>query len=81
VYSDFCSGTIWGLRRGAEGRWENAAIGDALGNVTTFGEGEDGALYIAIDRGEWRVYRIEAGFELPEFPFMRRVPMVAADGR
>ena len=79
LYSDFCSGTIWGLRPGPEGRWQNAAIGDALGNVTTFGEDEDGALYIAIDRGEWRVYRIEAGFEPPELPFSQRLPMLAAD--
>ena len=81
VHSDFCSGTIWGLHRDAEGRWENSAIGDALGNVTTFGEGEDGALYIAIDRGEWRVYRIAAALELPELPFTRRLPLLAADGR
>ena len=79
VFSDYCTGAVWGLRRDAEGRWARGTLGQAGGLVTTFGEGEDGALYVAVNDGEWRVYRIDAGRELPELPFSVVFPGLAAD--
>lgn len=78
VFSDYCSGTIWGLRQGDTGRWVRGTLGEAEGLVTTFGQGEDGALYVAVERESWRVYRVSAGRALPELPFSVVLPGLAA---
>jgi hypothetical protein len=66
LYSDYCFGTIWGLRR--EGNeWRNEVLGRFEGPVVTFGEGEDGTLYLAA-RGPG-VFRISDGEPLQEPPF------------
>ena len=51
VFGDYCSGTIWGLRRDENGRWERETLGATPGNITTFGEGEDGTLYLVDANG------------------------------
>lgn len=45
VYADFCSGLMWGLRRGSQ-RWESARLLTTGAAVTAFGEDEAGELYL-----------------------------------
>ena len=58
LYSDYCSGRIWGLRRMAHG-WQQAELMNSGRAVSTFGEDEAGNLYLA-DHGEGALYKIEA---------------------
>jgi glucose/arabinose dehydrogenase len=49
LYSDFCSGRIWGLRKNGAG-WDNAVLLAAQSpplNISTFGEDERGNVYVA----------------------------------
>ena len=59
VYGDYATGRIWGLRR--EGAlFNNRLLARPPGlNVSTFGEGEDGEIYVA-HYGGGVVYRMEA---------------------
>ena len=45
LYTDFCSGRIWGLRN-IDGKWVSALLYDAPFNIAAIGEDEDGKLYI-----------------------------------
>ncbi len=58
LYGDFCSGVIWGLSRNA-GQWQLEQLLDSDLNITTFGLGEDGHVYVA-DRSTG-VYLISDG--------------------
>ena len=44
VYTDNCSGTVWGLRRSG-GRWVNAQIGSISGGPSGLGLSQSGELY------------------------------------
>lgn len=58
LYGDFCSGRIWGLRcNGAV--WENRLLLDSTLLISTFGEDENGELYVA-DYAAGTIYRITA---------------------
>jgi hypothetical protein len=57
LYGDYCSGRIWALFRQSDGSWVNNEVGAARGNLTTFGEGYDGELYLTTREGT--LYRIE----------------------
>ncbi len=49
VYADFCSGRVWSLRAGPRPgpvREETGRLGATLSNVTSFGEGLGGDLYV-----------------------------------
>lgn len=49
VYADFCSGRVWSMRAGPRPggvREETARLGVRLSNVTSFGEGLAGDLYV-----------------------------------
>lgn len=45
VYSDNCSGRVWGLRE-IGGKWRNAQIGSLSGNPSGFGVSQSGRLYV-----------------------------------
>ena len=45
-YGDFCSGRIWGLRR-VSGAWQATELLDSTLGISTFGEDEQGNLYVA----------------------------------
>jgi glucose/arabinose dehydrogenase len=49
LYSDFCSGRIWGARRALSGTWKSFLLQDTPYNVSTFGETEGGELCFAHD--------------------------------
>ena len=45
-YGDFCSGRIWGLRQ-VNGVWQATQLLDSTLSISTFGEDEQGNLYVA----------------------------------
>ena len=51
LYGDYCSGTVWGLIRSGEG-WQNQALFEAPGRITSFGQDEAGEMYLLTDGGE-----------------------------
>jgi glucose/arabinose dehydrogenase len=55
LYADYCSGIVWGLIRPGEG-WQNQALFDTPGSITSFGQDEAGEIYIVTDTG--RVLRL-----------------------
>ncbi len=55
-YSDYCSGRIWGLTR-VGSLWQNNFLFSSGFNVTTFGDDEEGTLYLS-DYGGGRILRI-----------------------
>jgi len=57
VYSDACSGRIWGLKRDASGVWRNTELIAPTGAVFSFGEDADGELYVAKPDGVYRVMK------------------------
>lgn len=57
LYGDFCSGRLWALFRQPDGSWANNEVEAAPGNLTTFGEGFDGELYLTTRDGV--LYRVE----------------------
>lgn len=57
LYGDFCSGRIWSLRQ-LGGNWENQLLADTAFQLSSFGEDENGRLYLA-DYGPGTLYRID----------------------
>jgi glucose/arabinose dehydrogenase len=47
VYGDFGSGRLWTATRGSNGRWTARELLDTNQVISTFGEDEDGELYLA----------------------------------
>lgn len=56
IYGDFCSGRIWGLKRSG-GVWESKLLADTNLRISTFGEDEEGNLYLA-DFNTGDIYQI-----------------------
>ncbi|HWQ53656.1 MAG TPA: PQQ-dependent sugar dehydrogenase [Bryobacteraceae bacterium] len=57
LYGDYCTGTIWGLRRDGD-RWVNQTLLRVSEGVTTFGEDSSGEIYVGTGAGS--VYRLAA---------------------
>jgi hypothetical protein len=57
VFGDYCSGIIWRERRGADGRLHRAMITNSSLNISSFGEGVKGEIYVADISGN-AVYRL-----------------------
>ncbi len=53
IYADYVSGRIWGI----DSRFQNRLLLESRINISTFGEDEDGTLYLA-DHGAGRVLRL-----------------------
>ncbi|HEV8340252.1 MAG TPA: PQQ-dependent sugar dehydrogenase [bacterium] len=58
LFADYCSGRLWMLTEGAAGRWTMNTLLDSGLRVSSFGEDQDGELYV-VDHGG-AVYRIVA---------------------
>jgi len=56
LYGDYCSGLIWGLFRDAAGAWQDELLFDTAFEITSFGVGADGRIYV-LDRAG-AVYRL-----------------------
>ncbi|GMR10997.1 MAG: PQQ-dependent sugar dehydrogenase [Anaerolineae bacterium] len=59
LYGDYCSGGVWGLLRDAGGQWRNSKLFSTPFNISSFGTGTDGAVYLADHNGV--IYRLEPG--------------------
>jgi glucose/arabinose dehydrogenase len=55
-YADYCSGRVWGLRKGAFG-WETQELLKPGYGITSFGEGDTGEVY-AVDGNSGSLYRL-----------------------
>ncbi len=45
-YGDWCTGVIWGAWRDLDGNWQTRQIFDTVMQISSFGEDEDGELYV-----------------------------------
>lgn len=50
LYGDWCTGTIWAAQQNATGAWESAISLESGRQISSFGEDEDGELYL-VDYG------------------------------
>lgn len=57
LFSDYCTGRVWGLLRGADGSWQNKELFQTGWNVSSFGQDAQGELYI-IDQGSGTIYQL-----------------------
>jgi hypothetical protein len=57
LYSDFCSGTIWGATTEDSVSWSSSELADTAFAVASFGEGDDGELFV-VDRAGGAIYRV-----------------------
>ncbi len=60
LYADYCTGTVWGLRRDAAGKWVNQTLMQLGTSISSFGEDEAGELYV-LDHANGLVYKIGLG--------------------
>lgn len=58
IFGDYCSGQVWGLLPGAGENWEHTLLFETEASITSFGEDENGEVYLVNHRGE--VLRLEA---------------------
>jgi glucose/arabinose dehydrogenase len=58
LYGDFSTGRVWGLVRGADGSAENRELVESGMQVVSFGEDDEGELYLVDFAGT--IYRVEA---------------------
>lgn len=58
LYGDYCSGKVWGLLRGEDGAWQSQPLFTLQANISSFGEDEDGRLYLVDLQGT--VYALTA---------------------
>ncbi len=57
LFSDYCSGTVWGLLRDASGNWQSKELFQTGKNVTSFGQDGSGEIYLITQAGE--IYRLQ----------------------
>jgi len=50
-YGDFCTGIVWGLLRDSAGEWQNSQLYQTGANITSFGEDENGEVYLVDRKG------------------------------
>lgn len=55
IYADYCSGKVWGLQN--DGGWQFQSLLDSGMNVSSFGEGQSGELYLT-DLSSGAVYQV-----------------------
>jgi glucose/arabinose dehydrogenase len=64
LFGDFCSGRIWGAKQGCEGGFEFRQLIDLPFNISSFGEGEDGELYVVqldqVSPSQGKLHRVVA---------------------
>jgi glucose/arabinose dehydrogenase len=56
LYGDYCSGRVWGLLRNPQGGWMHAQLFETGTRISSFGEDENGEVYL-VDHGG-RVYNL-----------------------
>jgi glucose/arabinose dehydrogenase len=64
VFADYCSGRVWTMRAGPRPgglREDTGRLGTSLATVTSFGEGQNGDLYVIANRSLYRFVPRAAG--------------------
>jgi glucose/arabinose dehydrogenase len=56
IYGDFCQGNVWGLLKMADGSWENELLHKVQGFITSFGQDEEGEVYLVDLSG--KIYKL-----------------------
>jgi glucose/arabinose dehydrogenase len=51
LYGDYGSGRVWGLFPDPDGGWKNQILFESGANITSFGEDEDGEVYLVDHKG------------------------------
>ena len=51
LYGDYGSGRVWGLFPDLDGGWKNQILFESGANITSFGEDEDGEVYLVDHKG------------------------------
>jgi hypothetical protein len=57
LVGDYCSGTIWGLLRDANGVWGSQLLWKLPVNISSFGQDSGGELYL-LGHADGTVYRL-----------------------
>ncbi len=50
-YGDYCSGKVWGLKRGPDGTWHSQLLSETGSSITSFGLDEAGEIYLVDQQG------------------------------
>ncbi len=50
LFGDYCTGSVWGLTRDAQGGWQSQILFESVGRITSFGQDEQGEVYL-VDQG------------------------------
>lgn len=58
IFGDYCAGTVWGAARRDDGSWSRVTLGPTGALLVSFGEDDDGELYLVDRKGT--VYSISA---------------------
>jgi glucose/arabinose dehydrogenase len=58
LFGDYCTGNISGLLRDAQGAWKQKLLFSNTGRISSFGEDEQGEVYLVNYGGE--IYRLES---------------------
>jgi glucose/arabinose dehydrogenase len=51
IYGDYCIGTVWGLKRAANGAWQNQVFAKVKASISSFGQDLSGELYLLDHNG------------------------------
>ncbi len=58
IYGDYCTGTVWGLKRDASGKWQNQELFKTGVSISAFAEDLSGDFYLLDHKGS-QVLRLE----------------------
>lgn len=58
IYTDYCTGKIWGLSRGMDGKWTNQVLSELGSTISGFGLDISGELYV-LEHNDGKVLRLE----------------------
>jgi glucose/arabinose dehydrogenase len=57
LFGDYCSGIVWGAIQNSDGSWQTEMLFNLPYSISSFGEDEDGELYLVDFNGS--IYRLE----------------------
>lgn len=64
IFGDFCKGMIWAMKLGPSG-WQTVKLGPSGALITSFGEDEDGEIYLVDYRGSLLRLAVDTGAITP----------------
>ena len=58
MYGDYCSGRVWGLKRGSDGKWQSSQLFQTGLGISSFGQDQAGEIYL-LDLIHGGVYQLQ----------------------